>query len=34
MNKILGWIAIVGLGALIYSQYKEAQKKKLTVKFK
>lgn len=32
MRKILGFIAIVGIGALIYSQYKEAKKKQVTLK--
>lgn len=32
MKKILGFIAIVGIGALIYSQYKKAQKEKVKVK--
>ncbi len=33
MKKVLGIIAIIGLGALIYSQYTEAQKhKKATIK--
>jgi hypothetical protein len=32
MRKILGIIAIVGIGALIYGQYKKAQKDKVKVK--
>jgi len=33
MNRLLGIIAIVGIGALVYSQYKEAKaKEKLKVK--
>jgi hypothetical protein len=32
MRKILGIIAIVGIGALIYGQYKKAQKAKVKVK--
>lgn len=32
MKKVLGFIAIVGIGALIYSQYKKAQKEKVKVK--
>jgi len=32
MKKILGIIAIVGIGALVYGQYKKAQKQQVKVK--
>lgn len=32
MNKILGWLAVVGLGILVYSQYKKAQREKINLK--
>lgn len=32
MNKILGWVAIVGLGIMVYSQYKKAKKEKINLK--
>ncbi len=32
MKKFLGIVAIVGIGILIYSQYKKSQKKQAEVK--
>lgn len=32
MRKLLGFIAIVGIGAIIYDQYKKSQKNKVKLK--
>ena len=32
LNKILGIVAIVGIGAIVYSQYKKAQKQNVKIK--
>lgn len=32
INRILGWVAIVGLGAIIYSEYKKSQRQKVKIK--
>ena len=32
MRKFLGIVAIVGVGALIYSQYRKAKKNKVNIK--
>jgi len=34
MNKLLGWLALIGVGVFAYSQYKKAQKEKLNVAVK
>ena len=34
MNKFLGYIVVIGLGVLIYSQYKKAKKEGTNVKIK
>ena len=34
MKKILGIIAIIGIGALVYSQYRKAKDEKKQVKIK
>lgn len=30
--KIIGWIAVLGLGIIVYTQYKQHKDKKITAK--
>jgi hypothetical protein len=32
LNRILGWVAIIGLGAVIYSEYKKTQRQQVKIK--
>jgi len=32
LNRILGWVAIIGLGAIIYSEYKKSQRPQVKIK--
>lgn len=34
MKKILGWIAVVGIGIVIYSQYQKVRKEKKNAELK
>lgn len=34
MNKVLGWLAILGIGIIFYKEYSKAKEKKAKIKIK